>query len=129
MTKRITVPFEITSWDQTAWSDKDGVQAARAEVAKSFAGELSGTSAAQVLMVSVDGQGVAYTAQEVVTGSLEGRSGSFAMAHGAMDGDADAAPGRIVPGSGRGDLAGITGRLEFRHDESGARLTLEYDLP
>jgi len=129
MTKQITVPFEITSWDQTAWSDEDGVQAARAEVAKSFAGDLTGTSSAQLLTVTVDGNGVAYSAHEVVTGSLEGRSGSFAMAHGAMAGDSDFAPGRIVPGSGRGELAGITGTVEFRHDEAGARLTLEYDLP
>jgi hypothetical protein len=128
MTKRITVPFEITAWDQSAWNEADGVQAARAEVSKSFGGELAGTSRAQLLMVTVDGEGVAYSAHEVVTGELEGRSGSFVMTHGALDGDADFAPGRIVPGSGRGGLAGISGRVEFRHDEAGARITLEYDL-
>jgi hypothetical protein len=88
---------------------------------------------AQVLTVSLDGKGVAYTAHEVVTGVLEGRSGSFAIAHGAMDGDdvpsADVhAPGRVVPGSGRGELAGIAGRVELRHDDQGARLTLDYTL-
>jgi hypothetical protein len=74
---------------------------------------------------------VAYTAHEVVTGTLEGRSGSFALAHGAVGGGADEdahAPGVIVPGSGRGELAGISGRVAFRHDEQGPRITLEYAL-
>jgi hypothetical protein len=132
MTKRITVPFEIVSWDETAWSDEDGVQASRAAVSKRFGGELSGTSLAELLIVKVDGDGVAYTAHEVVTGELEGRSGSFALAHGAIagggGGDGEAAPGRIVPGSGRGELAGIAGTVEFRHDEQGPRVTLAYDL-
>jgi len=130
--RRVTIPFEITGWDQTVWSDADGVQTARAEVTKKFAGALDGTSVAQVLTTSVDGTGVAYAAHEVVTGVLEGRSGSFAIAHGAVDGDVPAedryAPGRVVPGSGRGELAGIAGLVEFRHDEHGARLTLDYTL-
>jgi hypothetical protein len=130
---RVTIPFEITGWDQTVWSDADGVQTARAQVEKRFTGALEATSVAQVLTVSLDGKGVAYTAHEVVTGVLEGRSGSFAIAHGAMDGDdvpsEDVhAPGRVVPGSGRGELAGIAGRVELRHDDQGARLILDYTL-
>jgi hypothetical protein len=53
MTTRTTVPFDITAWDQSAWHERDGVAAARAEVTKAFAGELSGTSSARVLVLSV----------------------------------------------------------------------------
>jgi hypothetical protein len=130
---RVTVPFEITNWEQTTLSEADGVVAARADVGKKFSGALDGASVATVLTVSIGGEGISYTAQEVVTGVLEGRSGSFALVHGATAGDdipADDvhAPGRIVPGSGRGELSGIAGRVEFRHDESGARITLDYTL-
>jgi hypothetical protein len=126
-TTRVTVPFEITSWDQTGWYDADGVEAGRAEVRKTFAGDFTGSSVAQLVLVQLDGTGALYTAVEVLTGALEGRAGSFALQHGASaETGAEFSPGRIVTGSGRGELAGISGTAEFRHDEAGARMTLDY---
>jgi hypothetical protein len=65
---------------------------------------------------------------ERITGTLGGRSGSFVLTHGA-NGDTAAATGVVVPGSGTGDLAGLTGTMEIRHDEGGAPvLTLDWSL-
>jgi hypothetical protein len=36
--------------------------------------------------------------------------------------------GHIVPGSGTGELAGLSGEAVFAHDDAGARLTLSYAL-
>jgi hypothetical protein len=128
-TTRVTSTFEITSWDQTTWHEADGIQAGQARVTKTFTGDLEGASVAQVLLIGLDGEGAAYTAQEVISGTLGGRTGSFALQHGATAADGDEfSPGVIIPGSGRGELAGIRGTAEFRHDDSGARLTLEYDV-
>jgi hypothetical protein len=36
--------------------------------------------------------------------------------------------GHIVPGSGTGELAGLSGEAVYAHDDAGARLTLSYAL-
>lgn len=35
--------------------------------------------------------------------------------------------GAIIPGSATGELAGLRGSAEYRHDDQGAILTLHYD--
>jgi hypothetical protein len=40
----------------------------------------------------------------------------------------DHAFGHIVPGSGTGELAGLSGEAVYAHDDAGARLTLSYAL-
>jgi hypothetical protein len=34
----------------------------------------------------------------------------------------------VVPGSGTGELRGLRGNVEFRHDENGASLTFDYAI-
>jgi hypothetical protein len=70
---------------------------------------------------------VAYTAMERITGTLAGRAGSFVLIHGAT---ADTgATGVVVPGSGTGELAGLTGTMEIRHEEGGGPvLMLDWHL-
>ncbi|HEU4948566.1 MAG TPA: DUF3224 domain-containing protein [Kribbella sp.] len=122
---RFTQDFEITMWDQSTYDDTDDVELGRATVAKTFTGELEGTSSAELLMVGTTDGPAAYTAVERFAGTLEGRSGSFVMLHGATA-DETVSSGRIVAATG--ELAGLTGTVAYEHDEKGPRITLDYEL-
>jgi hypothetical protein len=132
MTTRATGSFQITGWDQKPYGDEgDGPQLARATVTKTFRGDLEGTSSAELLMCgdASGGGGAGYIAQEVVTGTLAGRAGTFVLQHGGLRGAGEAYTfGNVVPDSATGALHGLTGKVEYRHDESGAVFTLDYDL-
>src|SRR3954468_15431820 len=127
----ITAEFEITSWDQTPYDEgAEGAELGRATVRKAFTGPLTGTSVAELLLCGSGEDGRGYVASEKVTGTLDGRTGPFVLQHGAVQGPGDDGRtfGHVVPGSGTGELAGLRGDAVYRHDESGARLTLTYAL-
>ena len=70
-----------------------------------------------------------YVAVELVTGTLEGRTGTFVLQHsGVVDGADSRATGVVLPGTGTGELSGLRGTVELTHDESGAVLTLDHEL-
>ena len=98
---------------------------------KDFHGDLSGSSRGEMLtaMGETKGSG-AYVAVERVTGTLGGRSGSFALSHsGVMQGGTQQLSINVVPDSGTGELAGICGRLELRIEGGKHEYVLEYELP
>ncbi|WP_337177410.1 DUF3224 domain-containing protein [Paludisphaera sp.] len=67
---------------------------------------------------------------ERVTGTLAGRSGSFAIQHqGVMDRGAPSLSITVVPDSGAGELAGITGRMGITIEEGRHFHDFEYDIP
>jgi hypothetical protein len=119
-----TTPFSLEGWEPHA---VDAVEPALGRVSfrKIYEGDdLSGTAVATMLNC---GQ-VAYTAMERVTGTLGGRKGSFVLVHGAGP-ESESSMGVIVAGSGTGELAGLTGRVEIHHGETGPALYLDYALP
>ena len=72
----------------------------------------------------------AYVAIDRVTGTLDGRSGSFLMAHrGIANADGQQLDIVIVPGSGTGQLSGITGSVGIRIEEKKHFYTIDYALP
>jgi hypothetical protein len=101
--------FEITSWDQEDDdTPADGPPLTRATVRKRYAGVLAGEGVAELLTCGE----LAYTANERVTGTLDGRSGTFVLQHGAWEGGQW---GFVVPGSGTGELAGLRGDARLEH--------------
>jgi hypothetical protein len=118
----VTASFEITGWDETTYdAPEEGPPLARVTVRKRFSGPLEGTSVGEVLIAGREG----YLASERVDGVLEGRRGTFVLQHGGVG---DHAFGHVVPGSGTGELAGLSGEAVFAHDDAGALLTLSYAL-
>jgi hypothetical protein len=118
----IVATFEITAWDETVYDAPDeGPPLMRVSVSKRFSGPLEGTSTAEVLIAGREG----YLASERVDGVLEGRRGTFVLQHGGVG---DHAFGHVVPGSGTGELEGLSGEAVFAHDDAGARLELSYAL-
>lgn len=97
----------------------------RFSLLKHYSGDLQADSTGQMLAVGTEVKGSAgYVAMERVTGTLKGRSGSFALQHlGVMDRGSPTLSVRVVPDSGTGDLKGLTGEMTIvitggRHDYS-----------
>ena len=100
-------------------------------IAKTFHGDLAGTSAGQMLAIRTATNGSAgYVAMERVTGTIAGRHGSFALQHsGTMDRGTPTLHVGVVPDSGTDALAGIAGTMDIvvspgKHDYS-----FRYRLP
>ncbi len=104
---------------------------ARFSLDKQIHGDLEGTSKGEMLSAGDLKQGAAgYVAIEVVTGTLKGRKGSFALQHFAtMDANGQKLSVVIVPGSGTGELKGIAGTFEIQIANGKHSYTLEYTLP
>jgi hypothetical protein len=70
----------------------------------------------------------AYVALERVTGKLQGHNGSFVLQHSAtMDRGATNSSITVVPDSGTGQLAGLTGEMCIHVDAEG-RHSYEFDF-
>jgi hypothetical protein len=118
--------FEVTGWDQ---QETDVVGVARATVKKTFTGDVIGESTAELVLTQND-DGRGYVAIDHVVAEVHGRSGTFVFQHGGVQGgDLLESFGTVIPGSGTGGLAGITGTASLAHDDTGAVFTLNYELP
>lgn len=109
----------------------DERQLGRMSIDKTFAGDLVGTSRGEMLTAMTAQQGsAAYVAVERVTGTLHGRAGTFVLHHtGIMDRGAQSLDVRVVPDSGTGELAGITGALRIVIEGKQHSYELDYELP
>ncbi len=109
--------------------EQDGIKLNRNVVRKEFLGDLVGASEAQMVAAYTATPGSAgYVAIEHFRGSVGGKSGSFVLQHsGLMNrGEAELTV-TIVPDSGTGELAGISGTLEIDSDAGGHTYILEYE--
>lgn len=108
-----------------------GTQVGGMTIDKVFHGDLDGTSAGQMLAVrtAVDGS-AGYVAMEVVTGALAGRRGTFALQHsGTMNRGVPSLSVSVVPDSGTGDLAGLTGTMTIDVAAGQHKYAFRYALP
>jgi hypothetical protein len=103
----------------------------RFSIDKQIHGDLEATSKGEMFSGGDPKQGVAgYVAIEVVTGTLKGKKGSFALQHTAtMDQSGPKMSVIIVPGTGTSELKGISGTFEIRIANGQHSYDLEYTLP
>jgi hypothetical protein len=129
----VRIPFEVTGWEPEPLSLGEGgggLAFGRVTLRKKFSGPLDGSSAVAMTSTAVGEAPAGYVAVELVTGVLEGRSGTFVLQHtGVVDGDNGTTSGVVLPGTATGELAGLRGAMTIAHDEAGAVLILDYDLP
>ncbi len=128
MNKQITIPFQVTAWEMQTTDETTGNPTlSRIIVKKNFDGEVKGESVGELLMCASTDGAAGYTVMDRFTIEIENRKGSFVAIHGGMT-DEMKATGKIVPSSGTDDLTGISGTLEFKSDESGKRIILDYSF-
>ena len=122
--------YEPAPFDEHAEVPK-GFQLSRTRIAKTFSGDLAGTSVTQAVMAVTQAGSAGYVAIELIVGNLQGRQGSFLLQHSATaTRGAQSGSFTIVPDSGTGQLAGLCGEGDIAVDaEGGHTLTLDYDLP
>lgn len=103
----------------------------RFSIDKEIHGDLKATTKGEMFSGGDPKQGVAgYVAIEVVTGELGGKQGSFALQHFAtMDSRGPIMTIAIVPGSGTGELRGISGTFTITIKDGRHSYDLEYSLP
>lgn len=103
----------------------------RLSINKTFSGDLVATSKGEMLSAGTSTQGSAgYVAIERVTGSLNGRQGSFVLQHsGTMNKGAAQLAVTVVPDSGTDELEGLAGQLKIIIAEGEHRYEFEYSLP
>jgi hypothetical protein len=104
---------------------------ARFSIDKQIHGDLEATTKGEMFSGGDPKQGAAgYVAIEVVTGTLAGKHGSFALQHSAtMDQGKFKMSVTVVPGSGTGDLKGIAGTFTIHIENGQHSYDLEYTLP
>jgi hypothetical protein len=101
----------------------------RLSIDKKFEGDLSATSKGEMLSArSEDGQ-AGYVALEQVIGQLDGKSGSFALQHfGTWSPPNQSLKLEVVPGSGRGELSGLSGTMEIIIEEGQHYYEFDYQI-
>jgi hypothetical protein len=111
MTNHASGPFDVKVIPQ---DDNSADQLlGRLTLDKHYHGDLDGAGIGQMLTASTEVKGSgAYVAIERVTGNLKGHTGSFVLQHaGTMIQGVGQLTITVVPGSGTGQLAGISGKM------------------
>lgn len=118
--------FEVSLKPQPASDPALG----RMSIDKSFHGDLEAVSRGEMLSAGSPATGSAgYVAMEFVTGALKGRKGGFALQHsGTMDAGRQGLIVTVAPGSGTGDLVGLSGTMTIDVAD-GHAYVLRYRLP
>lgn len=122
--------FDVTIEAEPPFFEQDGIKLNRNVVRKQFSGDLVGKSEAQMVAAYTATPGSAgYVAIEHFSGSVGGKAGSFLMQHhGLMEKGEGALTVTIVPDSGTGELAGISGTLEIENAAGKHACVLQYEL-
>ena len=103
----------------------------RMVIDKQFQGDLAGTSKGQMLMASSDSvkNSAGYVAIEQVTGTLNGRRGSFYLQHsGVMTRGVGELTITVIPDSGTDELVGLRGKMNIIIAEGKHSYEFEYTL-
>ena len=97
---------------------------------KKFSGDLDARARGHMLSAGTPVKGSAgYVAIDQVTGSLDGRKGSFVLQHsGSMKRGVPTLSVMVVPDSGTEELAGLSGRMVITITETGQSYELDYVL-
>ena len=104
---------------------------ARFSIDKEIHGDLEATTKGEMFSGGDFKSGAAgYVAIEVVTGTLAGKKGTFALQQMAtMDANGPKMIAVVVPGSGTGDLKGIAGTFTIKIADGKHSYELDYSLP
>jgi len=132
LTMNASGPFDVKLEQQKI--DNPQAQAAgigRLSLDKQYHGVLAAVGKGEMLATGDSQHSGAYVAIERVTGTLQGRSGSFALVHSAVmkRGVPESWSVAVVPDSGTEQLAGLSGTLKITIDGGKHHYDFHYTLP
>ena len=113
MPTRASGSFDVKLSPQATDDKAEGATLGRMSIDKQFHGDLEASSKGEMLTAGTDVKGSAgYVAIERVSGTLHGRRGTFALQHsGTLTRGVPQLSVTVVPDSGTGELAGLTGKM------------------
>jgi uncharacterized protein DUF3224 len=113
--RRATGSFEVSLQPLPNTEVTSDNQFGRMLLNKKFSGDLTATARGQMLTAMTHVKGSAgYVAIDHVTGELDGRKGSFVLQHsGSMNRGVPTLSIMVVPDTGTGELAGLSGTISI----------------
>ena len=123
--------FDVKVVPQGTGDTAEGIALGRMSLDKQFHGDLEATSKGEMLTSGLESNGsAAYVAIERVIGTLNGKRGSFALMHqGTMNREGQKLTVVVVPDSGTGQLAGLTGTMTITIVDKKHLYEFSYSLP
>ncbi|HEX4220005.1 MAG TPA: DUF3224 domain-containing protein [Acidimicrobiales bacterium] len=111
MSMRVEGSFEVTSWDEhQAGGLEDTGKVSRATIGQRFTGGIEAETVADMVMTYRDDGTAEFVGYHRVEGRMGDKGGSFVLqASGSFDGTDARTNFEVVPGSARGELAGLRG--------------------
>jgi len=130
MTSFAAGSFEVDLRPQTPNEHEQSAGMGRMTIDKRFEGDLVATSVGEMLAAMTPVEGSAgYVAIERVSGTLRGRAGSFVLQHtGLMDRGQPSLVITVVPDSGTGELAGLSGTMTIDTSNGGHAYAFAYEI-
>lgn len=132
MTSHASGTFEVKVTPLPADEKVAGLTVGRVGVEKRLLGDLEGTSKGEMMTAGPNAEGSGgYVAIEQVDGTLRGRKGTFLLLHqGTMKKNSDfKITIVVVPDSGTGQLAGLTGTMAIVIAGGKHSYEFDYTLP
>ena len=130
MVSRARGTFEVRLSPLATYNQAEGGLLGRMSIDKQFHGDLEATSKGEMLTaMGTIKSSAGYVAIERVTGALHGRSGSFALQHSSTM--ARGVPSQnitVVPDSGTGELAGLSGSMTVVIAEGKHSYEFDYEI-
>jgi hypothetical protein len=128
---KATGTFDVKITPQASDLAPEGPHLGRMSLDKEFHGDLAGTAKGE--MITAAGiavkESAAYSAVERITGTLHGKPGSFALQHtGIMDRGKPSLTITVVPDSGTGELAGLTGKMDIIIEGKLHKYVFDYEI-
>ena len=130
MTTRARGTFEVSLNPLATYDQAEGGLLGRMSIDKQFRGDLEASSKGEMLSAGTAVKGSAgYVAIERVSGTLQGRSGTFVLQHSAtMARGVPQLNITVVPDSGTGELAGLAGRMTIAIADGNHSYEFEYTI-
>src|SRR5262245_42001019 len=120
------------TWDGKPWNEVAGSKVTHSKVTQTFTGGIAGEATCQQLVAFSGDNYASLVGLHQVTGSIDGRSGSFVLqSSGTYTDNTARVTWFVVPGSGTGELAGLTGQGSYtagHEDYPNVPYTLEYEF-
>ncbi len=129
--KRANGNFEIKDWQEDAYQQIDGGgKMTRADVTQGFTGDIEGEGKVQWLMCYRADGTADFVGMQRIVGTVGDRKGSFVLeTSGTFDGGAATGRWNVVPGSGTGELEGMTGEGTYEAPKGPqATFSIDYDI-